>query len=374
MICMDRKIRVLIVDDSVVIRRMLADALAADSRFEIAGVAANGQIALSVLSRTAVDIVTLDVDMPVMDGLETLKQIRTRHSHLPVIMFSTLTERCAQITIDALALGASDYATKPSNVGSITAAHQQILESLIPKMLSLCGYLKRGEPGLRATAQPAAPAVRLRRQTQLHPIEIVAIGSSTGGPNALAEVLRALPADFPVPVVIAQHMPPAFTRFLSQRLNAMTSLDVREAIAGVALEPGQVSIAPGDYHLCVVRDCNKVRLALSQSPPENSCRPSVDALFRSVACAYNGAAVLSVVLTGMGQDGLIGCELLAANGAQIIVQDEATSVVWGMPGAVARAGLANAILPQHLIAGEIVRRVSSSRSSNLMTHSTAAFA
>jgi len=275
-ICMDRKIRVLIVDDSVVIRRMLADALAADSRFEIAGVAANGQIALSVLSRTAVDIVTLDVDMPVMDGLETLKQIRTRHSHLPVIMFSTLTERCAQITIDALALGASDYATKPSNVGSITAAHQQILESLIPKMLSLCGYLKRGEPGLRATAQPAAPAVRLRKQTQLHPIEIVAIGSSTGGPNALAEVLRALPADFPVPVVIAQHMPPAFTRFLSQRLNAMTSLDVREAIAGVALEPGQVSIAPGDYHLCVVRDCNKVRLALSQSPPENSCRPSVE--------------------------------------------------------------------------------------------------
>jgi len=371
---MTRKIRVLVVDDSVVIRRLLADAISADSRFELAAVAANGQIALSVLERTQPDVVTLDVEMPIMDGLETLKQIRAKHRSLPVIMFSTLTERCAQTTIDALALGASDYVTKPANVGSFSAARQQVMDALIPKMLGLC---RSPEPQECATTTPrmvtqSAPAVRLRKQTQTEAVELVAIGSSTGGPNALAEVLRGLRADFPVPIVITQHMPPAFTRFLAQRLNTYTPLEVKEAIAGVALEAGQVWIAPGDYHLCVVRDDRKVRLALSTSAPENSCRPSVDTLFRSISRAYKGSAVLAVVLTGMGQDGLRGCELLAQTGAQIIVQDEASSVVWGMPGAVARAGLASGILPQHLIAGELVRRVSSSRSLNALLKRTAA--
>ncbi|HEX8926564.1 MAG TPA: chemotaxis response regulator protein-glutamate methylesterase [Terriglobales bacterium] len=357
---MNRKIRVLVVDDSVVIRRLLADAISADPRFELAGVAANGQIALSVLERTHPDAVTLDVEMPVMDGLQALKEIRIKDRRLPVIMFSTLTERCAQTTIDALAMGASDYVTKPANVGSFSAARQQILDSLIPKMLSLCHVSAQGDahPCSRANI---AEAIHLRKPVETQPIEIVAIGSSTGGPNALAAVLKGLPGDLPVPVVITQHMPPAFTRFLAQRLDTCTSLQVREAVAGAVLEAGQVWIAPGDYHLCVVRDSRRVRLALSQSAPENSCRPSVDVLFRSVARAYSGPSVLSVMLTGMGQDGLLGCELLAQAGAQIVVQDEASSVVWGMPGAVARAGLANAIVPQHLISAEILRRVHSSR-------------
>lgn len=367
---MNRKIRILVVDDSVVIRRLLTDALASDARFELAGVAANGQIALKLLERAAPDIVTLDVEMPVMDGLETLKRIRAQDGKLPVIMFSTLTERCAQTTIDALSLGASDYVTKPANIGSFSAARQQVVEALIPKMLNLCG-VPEGAATSRTSVQPEQ-SIHLRREAHSAPIDIVAIGSSTGGPNALAEVLKGLPADFPVPIIITQHMPPAFTRFLAQRLNTITSLPTREAVAGVTLEPGHVWIAPGDYHLCVARDTRTARLTLSQSAPENSCRPSVEVMFRSVARAYNGPSVLSVVLTGMGQDGLLGCELLAKAGAQILVQDDASSVVWGMPGAVARAGLANAVLPQHLIANEIIRRVTSSRSRNALMLRTAA--
>jgi two-component system chemotaxis response regulator CheB len=191
-------------------------------------------------------------------------------------------------------------------------------------------------------------------------VDIVAIGTSTGGPNALAEVIPHLPADLPVPVVIVQHMPPTFTRFLAERLTAASSLLVQEGVSGTLVEPGRAWIAPGDFHMNLWRDHSALRLGVFQAAPENSCRPSVDVLFRSVAEVF-GPNALAVVMTGMGQDGLRGCELIRAANGQIIVQDEASSVVWGMPGFVAKAGLADSILPVKEIAGEIVRRVQRGR-------------
>jgi two-component system chemotaxis response regulator CheB len=185
---------------------------------------------------------------------------------------------------------------------------------------------------------------------------VVAIASSTGGPNALADIFARLPADFPVPIVLVQHMPPMFTRLLAERLSAQFPIRVHEGASGSVLEPGHAWVAPGDHHMIVVRNALSVRLLLHQDPPENSCRPAADVLLRSVAQAY-GAHSLAVVLTGMGQDGLRGCEAIKAAGGQILAQDEATSVVWGMPGYVARAGLAERVLPLSLIADEILRRV-----------------
>jgi two-component system, chemotaxis family, protein-glutamate methylesterase/glutaminase len=191
---------------------------------------------------------------------------------------------------------------------------------------------------------------------------LVAIGVSTGGPNALAELIPALPGDLAVPVLVVQHMPPMFTRLLAARLDAQSALTVREATDGLPLTPGTVTIAPGDFHMVVDRDGSRARVVLNQDPPENSCRPAVDPLFRSVAAAY-GSRVLGVVLTGMGQDGLRGCENVRDAGGRVLAQDEASSVVWGMPGFVVRAGLADRVLPLADIAAEIMRRVSASAGS-----------
>jgi two-component system chemotaxis response regulator CheB len=353
---MNRKTRVLIVDDSVVIRRLLSDVVTADPQMEVAGYAANGQIAIAMLDQVSPDIVTLDVEMPVMDGIETLKAIRARRQKLPVIMFSTLTERGAEATIDCLAAGASDYVAKPANVGSFSVSKERICEVLLPKIRALCGGLQQAPQALPKRILPALS----QRNAAPDRIDVVVIGCSTGGPNALAELLPALPADFPVPILIVQHMPPAFTRFLAQRLNASSKLQVKEAEAGAIVEPGTAWIAPGDHHMVAVRVGTTVRLATNQDSPENSCRPSVDVLFRSVAKAYNRSTVLAIVLTGMGQDGLRGCEQLADTNAHIVVQDEQTSVVWGMPGFVAKAGLADAVLPLSQLAPYMVRRVAPS--------------
>ncbi|MBI2406684.1 MAG: chemotaxis response regulator protein-glutamate methylesterase [Gemmatimonadetes bacterium] len=354
------RIRVLVVDDAVVVRRLVADALSADPELEVVGTASNGRLALARLDQLNPDVVTLDIEMPEMSGLEALRELRRTRPLLPVIMFSTLTERGASATLDALSLGASDYVTKPSNVGSVAAAQQRIRSELIPKLKALCtkrlgrpaatlALPKTGPVAMRHRAPAATPRVGAR-------IDVVAIGVSTGGPNALAKLLPALPADFPVPIVIVQHMPPLFTKLLADRLRLSSKLDVREGAAGGAVEAGRVWIAPGDHHMTIRRAADGVRLTLNQDPPQNSCRPAVDPLFQSVRDVY-GANALGVILTGMGKDGLRGCQLLSEAGASILAQDEASSVVWGMPGFVAGAGLAERVLPIGDMAAELVRRV-----------------
>jgi two-component system chemotaxis response regulator CheB len=346
----------LIVDDSVVIRRIVSDIISGDPDLEVAGVAANGRIALDKIPQTNPDIVTLDVEMPEMDGLQALKGLRKTYPRLPVIMFSTLTERGATATIDALSLGASDYVTKPANVGKVGEGMARVRDDLIPKIKALCGRAVTigAKPSVSLVGRVPAPKLSIRTGTR--GVEIVAIGTSTGGPNALADLLPGLPADFPVPMLVVQHMPPVFTKLLADRLATRSSLPVVEGSAGDELRPGKIWIAPGNYHMALEKTANGARIGLNQEPPENSCRPAVDVLFRSVTEIY-GAATLGVVLTGMGQDGLRGCEHIREAGGRVLVQDEASSVVWGMPGFVARAGLADKQLPLSQLAGEIVRLV-----------------
>ncbi|MGD0129006.1 MAG: chemotaxis response regulator protein-glutamate methylesterase [Terriglobia bacterium] len=357
---MNSRIRVLVVDDSVVVRRMLSDSLSADPELEVVGSAANGNIALARIPQLNPDLVILDVEMPELDGLETLKRIRQTHLSLPVIMFSTLTQRGAAATLDALSLGANDYVTKPANVGGVQQALEHIRTELIPKV-KIFGRkaTDRDIVTARRIVTPAPSGSKnmavLRRPTPGR-VEVVAIGISTGGPNALSELFPTFPADFSVPIVVVQHMPPVFTKLLADRLEAKSNIQVEEGSPGQAVEAGHAFIAPGDYHMIVQKEDRAVRIRTNQEPPENSCRPAVDVLFRSVAETY-GAGVLGVVMTGMGQDGLRGCEHIRKAGGRVIVQDEATSVVWGMPGYVASAGLADQVLPLNELGSEIVRKV-----------------
>jgi two-component system chemotaxis response regulator CheB len=350
------KIRVLISDDAVVIRRLVPICLAEDPDIEVVGVAANGQIALAKIEQVNPDLVILDVDMPVMDGLQTLAAIRKIHCRLPVIMFSTLTERGAVATLDALSMGASDYVTKPTNAGSVGIALQRVREELIPKIKALCG--RRPPVSVLAPSRADGDARLFPGTGSVSPagVDILAVGVSTGGPNALSTLFQRLSKSFPVPVVIVQHMPPMFTRLLAERLAAVSGFPVREGEAGAALRPGEAWVAPGGFHMEVEKKQDGVRLRTHQGPPENSCRPAVDVLFRSVSQVY-GPGTLGVVLTGMGQDGLRGCECIREAGGRVLAQDEATSVVWGMPGAVSQAGLAEKVLPLQQLALEIDRRV-----------------
>jgi two-component system, chemotaxis family, protein-glutamate methylesterase/glutaminase len=355
------KKRVLIVDDAVVVRKTLADVIPTDPELEVAGTAANGRIALEKFPTLRPDLVLLDVEMPEMDGLETVRELRKIDRRVPIIMFSTLTERGASITLEALALGATDYVTKPSNI-DVAATLSAISQDLIPRIRALC----RLPDSTSAAATPIVSVAPQRKPSPAvrcpFPPEIVAIGVSTGGPDALARVIPLLPKDLPVPVVIAQHMPPVFTSLLATRLSSKSALPVREAISGDALTRGVVAIAPGDYHMVVSKEDGVTRLRTHQGPKENFCRPSVDVLFRSVASTYGGRT-LAVILTGMGQDGLKGCEELRNLGARIFAQDEGSSVVWGMPGFVARAGLTEKVLPLDQIAMEITRAVTNQSAS-----------
>lgn len=345
------KIRVLIVDDSVVIRRLLTNILSAEPDMEVVGAAADGSIALAKIPQVTPDVITLDIEMPGKDGLETLDDIRASYPELPVLMFSALTEHAAATTLEAIARGATDYVTKPSGAVSREAALDQVRTQLVPKLRVLA-------PRALPTVDRAAPAQRRERITLegSQRVSVLAVGSSTGGPNALAELFSRLPASLSVPVVIVQHMPPLFTRMLADRLASTCPLRFYEASHGDVLSAGGVWIAPGDQHMRVVREGLSVTVALDRGPPENSCRPAVDVLFRSVAEVYAERA-LALVLTGMGQDGLRGGEAIRAKGGKILAQDEASSVVWGMPGHVARAGIASAILPLQEIADEVIRRV-----------------
>ena len=348
-----RKLRILLVDDAVVVRRAVAKVLAADPSLEVIATASNGRLALEKLAQVNPDLVVLDVEMPELDGLQTLRALRRMHPRLPVIMFSQHTRRGAEATLEALAEGASDCVCKPESAGGMAAALQQIREQLIPRIKHLC-----------ASGTEPAPAPVVRARPTWIPgrrVDVVVVGVSTGGPNALAALVPALPADFPAPLLIVQHMPPLFTTLLAERLAARSAVRFAEAAAGVEVAAGRGWLAPGDHHLVVNGGRDGARLQLHQGPPENSCRPSADVLFRSAAQVY-GAGVLAVVLTGMGRDGLRGCEAVRDAGGQVLAQDEASSVVWGMPGAVARAGLADQVLPLEEMAAEIVRRSRRGRS------------
>lgn len=354
-----RKARVLVVDDSTVVRRLLVDALSQEPTIEVVGTAANGKIALQKLTQLSPDLVTLDIEMPDMDGLETLPPLRKNFPKLPVIMFSTLTARGAVATLDALARGATDYVTKPANVGSVNAAIQCVREQLVPKIKALCSFSAPPAPSVRGVTFIRPPRRGLENSANKRK-DLLVIGSSTGGPQALAAVLTQLPETFPLPIVIVQHMPPIFTRSLAERLNQECRLSVSEAQDGDVVQAGRVLIAPGDFHLVLERRGVQLVCRKLQTPPENSCRPAVDVLFRSAA-AISGPGCLGLVLTGMGRDGCRGAEEIASAGGSILVQNEATCVVWGMPRAVAEAGLADAQLPLGDLAAELQRRAQAGR-------------
>jgi len=354
-----KRIRVLVVDDSTVVRRIVAKVLGDDPRIEVVGTAVNGKIALEKLDSLRPDVVTLDLEMPVMGGLETLPELRRRSPDLPVIVFSAADEAGAVGALSALQAGASDYVTKPSQLARISDAVDALQVDLIPKILALCETaLRVRRDGRRDETTAAAPIAKpVPSDLSASAPEIVAIGTSTGGPKALQAILPLLPGNFPVPILIVQHMPPTFTTTLAKSLDQRCRLSVREAFEGAEILPGEVWIAPGDFHMTVERTAAGAKLHLDQGPKENSCRPAVDPLFRSVAKAY-GARGLAVVLTGMGSDGLEGARALIQAGAVVTAQDEASSVVWGMPGAIANAKLASQILPQTEIASFLERSVS----------------
>lgn len=347
------KIRVLVVDDSVVIRRLVAHALEEEPSIEVVGSAPNGSIALQRIPQLNPDVITLDIEMPEMDGLEMLRQMRGKFPDVRVIMFSTLTERGAAATFEALSLGAEDYVSKASNEGSLDRSMISLRSELIPKIRQFFLFEGADAASRPAPASTSQGPPRVELAGSGTPAAVV-IGVSTGGPNALMTMLPMFAAEFPLPVLIVQHMPPVFTRLLAERLNSISRLRVEEAAEGSTIEPGKVLIAPGNFHMRISKTAAKPVIALDQGPPENSCRPAVDVLFRSAEEAF-AARVIAVVLTGMGYDGLRGSQVLKAHGARVIAQDEPTSVVWGMPGAVVSAGLADAIVPLRGVVPEIVK-------------------
>jgi two-component system, chemotaxis family, protein-glutamate methylesterase/glutaminase len=335
-----------------VVRRQVSLLLGEDPGLHVVATAPNGRIALTKVEQFQPDVVLLDLEMPELDGLETLKVLRQRAPELPVVMFSALTERAGVLTLEALALGARDYVTKPTTAGGLNITVEAVRDELVRKLKAL-----HVRPASAPSAQPQ-PSRPLPRPLGPARVEVIVIGASTGGPGALVRVVSALPADLTVPVLIVQHMPPLFTRLLAERLADASPLRVREAVSGELIQAGDVWIAPGDFHLAVRRDTTGVgvRLHTHQGPPENACRPAVDHLFRSAAEVY-GAGVLATVLTGMGQDGLRGCRRVNEVGGQVVVQDQASCVIGSMPGVVEQAGLADAVTPLDALATELVRRV-----------------
>ena len=356
-----RQIRILIVDDSAVMRSLLRVVIGTAPGLEVAGTAADGESALSTVETLRPDLMLLDVEMPVMDGLVTLRKLRQRGHKMPVIMCSSLTQRGAKVTIEALASGASDYVAKPAGQAGREAAMKALAQDLIPKIQALTGHVQQAPAMPQSPLRPSSMLLPPAPPTKAQPITatptLLAIGVSTGGPAALDVVLPGLPANFPLPVVIVQHMPELFTKLLAERLDTRCALKVREAKEADTVVPGTITIAKGNWHMEVLaglRAGMPPTLHLSQGPPENHCRPAVDVLFRSVAQVY-GAGVLSVVLTGMGSDGMLGARVIRDCGGSVLAQDQATSAVWGMPGAVTNAGLAQKVLPLAAIAPEILR-------------------
>jgi len=344
----------MVCDDSAVIRTAIARMLDSDSGVQVVARAANGQAAIDELRRTPVDVVVLDIEMPVMDGLTALPLLLRADPDLRVIMASTLTTRGAEIALRALRLGAADYVPKPSSVGSVS--DEGFRRELLEKVKGLTRLRRRAaQPGVPATGQKlvVSPAASLAPR-------LLAIGSSTGGPQALFGLVQGLGTGIGVPVVLTQHMPPTFTPILAEHISKLGAMRCAEAQQGEMLQPGRLYLAPGDRHLLVERTRTGVQARLSDGPPENFCRPSVDPMLRSAATACDGR-VLVAMLTGMGHDGLAGTQAVVQAGGTAVAQDEATSVVWGMPGAIAQAGLCHAVLPLPRVAPKLLELLRGAR-------------
>ncbi|WP_264372463.1 chemotaxis-specific protein-glutamate methyltransferase CheB [Georgenia subflava] len=326
--------RVLVVDDSAVMRRLVAGALRRDPTVDVIGNAADGRSALGQVVELLPDVVTMDVEMPELDGISAVRALRRAGLRVPVIMLSTLTERGADATLDALAAGASDYVTKPGTSRSLNESLFRLARDLLPRVHALVAGSAAAD--LAAPADPGVPDVVARE------IRAVVVGSSTGGPEALSRIFGALEAPVAVPVLVVQHMPPVFTRQLAARLDRGGPTRVHEAVHGTVLEAGHAYIAPGDRHLSVARHADRVYAVVDDGAPVHFYRPSVDVLFRSAAEVY-GAGLHAVVLTGMGTDGADGAAAVVAAGGTVTVQDAESAVVWGMPGAVVTAGHAHRV-------------------------------
>ncbi|MFN3567914.1 MAG: chemotaxis response regulator protein-glutamate methylesterase [Caldimicrobium sp.] len=331
---MTGKIRVLIVDDSAIMRKLLNDILKKDPQIEIVGQANNGKEALEKARLLKPDVITLDIEMPEMDGLTALKLLKAEKNPAKVIMFSSLTQEGAKATIEALSLGAYDFVPKPSTKSFIESV-KKIEEELIPKIKSIM-------PEKGVLAKPEKSLIMPKLKAGL--FRVLGIGVSTGGPQTLLEIFRNMPNSFPYPIFIVQHMPPLFTKQLAERLNKESPLTVKEAENGEVIKEGVAYVAPGDYHMEVVLEERTKKIYLHQGPPRSNCRPSVDVLFESLAKVYNGSCLV-MVLTGMGKDGLEGAKKIKERGGAVIAQDAQSSVVFGMPRAVIEAGLADEVLP-----------------------------
>ena len=350
--------RVMVVDDSTVVRGLIAQTLRQDPDIDVVVTAPDGAAALRLLDRHDIEVIVLDIEMPVMDGLTALPKLKEKKPDLKIIMASTLTRKNAEISFKALSLGASDYIPKPSTSREVSGG-VDFKTDLVSKVKA---HGRRGRArtggGAPSPAPASAPGAPSRtsamptmqgrevslRASLVHSVSALAIGSSTGGPQALFKLFTSLPADLGLPIFVTQHMPPTFTEILAQHITKQTRFLADEGRDGVEVVPGQVYVAPGDYHMGVEMTDGKAVIRLAQDPPENFCRPAVDYMFRSLLKAY-GNHILAVVLTGMGQDGMLGAQEIVKKGGTVIAQDEATSVVWGMPGAVATAGVCSAILP-----------------------------
>ncbi len=365
-------VRVLVVDDTVVYRKIVSDILSETEGVEVVGVAANGKIALQKIEHYRPDIITLDLEMPEMDGLQVLRELRARQSDIAAIMLSAFTSDGAKATIKAMELGAMDFLLKPEG-GSIeenrvllkkdlcdrikALAKKKNIQNILTGQTSLARKVRetpvRTDPGVISPRKPLSSSQVIQRSIKPR---VVVIGISTGGPQSLSRMMPRLPDSLGVPVLVVQHMPPMFTRSLAEDLNNKCALEVGEAVDGEALRSGRVLIAPGGRQMKIIQRGDMVEVCITDDPPENSCRPSVDYLFRSAAHVFGGA-VVGVIMTGMGSDGTLGCRLLKRNHATIITQDEASCVVYGMPRQPAEEGLSDIIAPLDSLAHHITSLV-----------------
>jgi two-component system, chemotaxis family, protein-glutamate methylesterase/glutaminase len=351
----------MLVDDSAAIRAAERRLLEAEKGITIVASVGNGQMALDALKRNSVEVVVLDIEMPVMDGLSALPKLLEADPDLKIIMASTLTLAGAEISMQALNLGAADYLPKPSNVSALGGA-SDFKRGLVEKILALGQARRRRKrlPGARPGVAKPAPAPLSVRAPGIKVAEVLVVGSSTGGPQALLKLFGDLKTSVKLPILITQHMPATFTAILAQHLNKQSGMPAAEGKDGDVVKPGHIYVAPGNYHMLIEKLGKDKVIRLKQTPPENFCRPAVDPMLRSLTEAYDGK-LLVVILTGMGQDGMLGAKVAVDAGATVIAQDEASSVVWGMPGAVATAGLASAILPLDRIARQVLDSIAGTR-------------